>query len=124
MRKPKYRQLYRNSYAKYIGRLEQGIPDLVEGTNTPFFIDKQDIPVDSWKDVTYVRVVVDYRPDKSDPYRTKITIWGDRVNYPGDCGTTTVRFNTVELLLNSIVSKINAHFMKIDIKDFYLNTPM
>ena len=31
---------------------------------------------------------------------------------------------TVKLLLNSIVSTINAHFMTIDIKDFYLNTPM
>ena len=31
---------------------------------------------------------------------------------------------TVNLLLNSILSTINAHFMTIDIKDFYLNTPM
>ena len=32
--------------------------------------------------------------------------------------------NTVNLLLNSIVSTINAHFMTIDIKDFYLNNIM
>ena len=31
---------------------------------------------------------------------------------------------TVKLLLNRIVLKINAHFMTIDIKDFYLNTPI
>ena len=31
---------------------------------------------------------------------------------------------TVNLLLNSILSTINAHFMTIDIKDFYLNTLM
>ena len=29
---------------------------------------------------------------------------------------------TVKLLLNMIVSKINAHLITIDIKDFYLNT--
>ena len=31
---------------------------------------------------------------------------------------------TLKLLLNSIFSTINAHFMTIDIKDFYLNTSM
>ena len=31
---------------------------------------------------------------------------------------------TVKLLLNSIVSTINSHFMTIDIKDFYFNTLM
>ena len=31
---------------------------------------------------------------------------------------------TVKLILNSIVSTPNAKFMSIDIKDFYLNTPM
>ena len=36
MKKPKYRNLYRNSYAKEIGRLEQVIPGLVEGKNTIF----------------------------------------------------------------------------------------
>ena len=60
------------------------MPGLVEGTNTMFFIDKQDIPVDRWKDVTYGIVVVDYRPDKSNPYYTRLTVGGDRVNYPGD----------------------------------------
>eukprot|EP00804_Cyclotella_cryptica_P024318 CCRYP_015306-RA/>CCRYP_015306-RA protein AED:0.36 eAED:0.36 QI:0/-1/0/1/-1/1/1/0/360 len=31
---------------------------------------------------------------------------------------------TVKILLNSIISTVNAKFMTIDIKDFYLNTPM
>ena len=70
MRKPKYRQLYCNYYSKEIGRLAQGTTGLVEGTNTTFFIDNQDIPVDRWKDVTYGRVVAEYCPEKSDPYRT------------------------------------------------------
>ena len=41
---------------------------LVEGTNMMFFIYKKAIPVDRWRDVTYGRLVVDYRPEKSDPY--------------------------------------------------------
>ena len=48
----------------------------------------------------------------------------NRVHYPGDCGTPTVNLLTVKLLLNSVVSTPGAEFMTIDIKDFYLNTPM
>ena len=46
------------------------------------------------------------------------------MNYPGDCGTPTVGLTTVKLLPNSIFSTLNAKSMTIDIKYFYLNTPM
>ena len=62
MKKSKYRQLYRNSYAKEIVQLAQGMTGLVEGTKTMFFIEKKDVPVDRWRDVKYERLVVDYRP--------------------------------------------------------------
>jgi len=41
-----------------------------------------------------------------------------------DCGTPTVDLLTVKLMFNSIISTPNAKFMTIDIKDFYLMTPM
>ena len=124
MKSPKYRSLYKNSYSKELGRLAQGIPDVVKGTNTIFFIDKADVPAERWKDVTYGRIVVDYRPEKADPYRTRLTVGGNLLVYPGDCGTPTVDLLTVNLLLNSVVSTQGAKFMTIDIKDFYLNSPM
>ena len=68
--------------------------------------------------------MVDCRPEKSDPYRTRLTLAGDRVIYTGDCGTPTVGLTTVKLLINSILSTLNKKFMTIDIKDFYLNTLM
>jgi hypothetical protein len=46
------------------------------------------------------------------------------VNYPKDCGTPTVNLLTVTLMLNSIISTPNTKFMTINLKDFYLNTPM
>jgi hypothetical protein len=49
---------------------------------------------------------------------------GNLINYPGDCGTPTADLLTVKLLFNSIISTPNAKFMSIDIKDFYLCTPM
>ena len=88
------------------------------------FIKKTDVPANRWRDVTYGQIVVDYILDKTDTYRTRLTVGGGGFNYTGDCGTPTVEFTTVKLLLNSIVSTLNAKFMTIDINDFYLNTPM
>ena len=82
------------------------------------------MPIDLWRDVTYGRVVVNYRPKKDDLYCTHLTVGVDRVHHPGDCGTPTVDLLTVKLLLNSLISSANAKFMTIDINDFYLNTPM
>ena len=124
MKNPKYSQLYATSYSKDLGRLSKGIPGQAEGTNTIYFIDKADIPVERWKDVTYGRVVVDYRPEKSDPYQNQLTVGGNLIAYSGDCGTPTADLLTVKLLLNSIISNLGEKFMTIDIKDFYLNTPM
>ena len=74
--------------------------------------------------MNYGRIVVSYRPEKSDPYRVRLTVGGNRLTCPWDCSTPTVDMLTVKLLLNSIVSTPNAKFMSIDIKDFYLNTPI
>ena len=76
MKNPKYRPLYQNSYFKEIRRLAQGIPGLVEGTNTMFFIDKTDVPANRWRDVTYGQIVVDYRSYKTNPYRTILAVGG------------------------------------------------
>ena len=46
---PKYRPLYQNSYVKEIRRLAQGMPGLVEGTNTIFFIKKTAVPATGGK---------------------------------------------------------------------------
>ncbi len=49
---------------------------------------------------------------------------GNLVNYPDGCGTPTADLLTVKLLINSLISTDNAKFMTIDIKDFYLMTPI
>ena len=124
MKNPKYRQLYGQSYGKELGRLSKGIPGQVKVTNKIFFIDKANLPVNCWKDVNYGRIVVSYLPEKDDPYRTRLTVGGDWVNYPVNFDTTTVDLLTVKLLLNSIISTLGAKNITIDIKYFYLNNPM
>jgi hypothetical protein len=49
---------------------------------------------------------------------------GNLLHYPGDCGTPTIDMITVKLHLNSIISTKNARCCTIDLKDYYLNTPM
>ena len=53
MKHPKYHSLYGDFYAKEIGRLAQGMPGLVERTNTMFFIKKTAVPVNRWRDVPH-----------------------------------------------------------------------
>ena len=74
--------------------------------------------------MTYGLIVVKYRPKKSAPNRVRLTVGGNRINYPINCGTPTADMLTVKLLLNSVISTKGAKVMSIDIKNFYLNTPM
>ena len=96
----------------------------VKGKNTIFFIPKEYLPASRWKNITYGRIMASYLPEKSDPNRVRLTVGGDRINYPDNCGTPTAEMLTVKLLLNSVISTKEAKLMSICIKDFYLNTPM
>ncbi len=46
------------------------------------------------------------------------------MHFPGNASTPTADLLTIKLLINSIISTNGAKFMTMDIKDFYLNTPM
>ncbi len=120
----KYKELWGKSYTKELGRLAQGMPRVSKGTNTIVFIRCKDIPQNCKRDVTYARICVNYCSEKEDPNCTRVTMGGNLLHYPGDCGTSTVDMITVKLHLNSVISTKNAQYCTIDLKDFYLNTPM
>jgi hypothetical protein len=46
IKNPKYSTIWRKAYGKELGRLAQGIPGTVQGTNTIVFISKHDIPIE------------------------------------------------------------------------------
>jgi len=95
------------------------------GTNTIVFICKNQVSKERAKDVTYGLITTLIRPEKIDqPNQTRLVAGGDRVDYPGNAGTPTADLLTIKLLINSIISTTGAKFMTMDIKDFYLNTPM
>ena len=70
---------------------------------THFFNWRRKIPQDRSKDVTYGRVVCDVQEGKTEKKRTRLTVGGDRINYPGDIGTPTACLPKVKLLVNSVV---------------------
>ena len=126
IKRPQYKDTWMNkSFGDEVGRLAQGRKQTgIEGTNTLFFINFEQIPRDRIKDITYDRICCNVRPEKDDPNRTRITVGGNNITKTIDCGTPTADLLTVKLLFNSIVSTPDAKFMSIDIKNFYLNTPM
>jgi len=95
-------------FGNEIGTLEQGIPGRVDGTDTMFFVHKNQVPSHRWKDTIYGRIVRDIREHKKEKHQTRLMVAGDRINYPGDCGTSIIDLITVKLLLKSVVSIKNA----------------
>ena len=121
---PKYKEAWTHSSANEFGRLAQGVGTRINGTNTIFFIGKHEVPADRRRDITYGKFVCEYKPNKTEKERTRFTVGGDKINYPGDCATPTGDLTLFKTMLNSVVSTPGARFMTLDIKNFYLNTPM
>jgi hypothetical protein len=116
---------YRQLPAIEFGQLAQGLKDgCVKGTNTIKFIRKDNVPFERMKDVTYGSFNCNYKPKKEEKECTRLTAGGDRINYTDDCGTPTADMTLFKILINSIRSTPNAKCIMMDIRDFYLNTPM
>ncbi len=119
------RATWQHSYGNEIGQLAQGMPGHNTGTNIIVFIKKNQVPQNRAKDVTYGLITCLTRTEKIEkPNQTRLVVGGNRVHYLGDAGTPTADLLTVKLLINSTISTPNAKYITMDMKDFYLNTPM
>ena len=133
-RHPKHKNIWTESYSNEIDRLFQGIGKVkgthgptkqrVPGTDAFRVIQYEDIPKYRNKEIIYTKNVCKYRPQKEDPYHTRITIGGNRICYPGEVGTPTVSLEIVKLVINSVLSRRNARFACFVVKKIYLKTPM
>jgi hypothetical protein len=70
--------------------------------------------------VTYGSFVVDIKDHKEEKERTRLTVGGDKIEYPGDKSTRTA----AKILINSVISTLGAKLLVIDINNFYLTTPL
>ena len=127
MKHPKHKTIWNKSAAKEFGRQEQGVggkESRVKPTNTIFFITYDQVPMDRRKDVTYGSFSCDLKTNKNETHRTRLTAGRDKINYPDDVGTPTAAMTLVKTFFNSVISTKGAKCVMLDIKDFYLNTPM
>jgi hypothetical protein len=69
-------------------------------------------------------VVCEVSPDKDGPNCTRITIGSNHICYPGDVGTNTSLLELLKLLLNNVLSWKGVRYSSIDLKIFYLDTPL
>ena len=96
----------------------------VSGTKTTCFVPKHTIPAKN--KITYANMVCDYRPLKTEKYRVRLTVGGDRLDYPNDASSPAASMIDAKLLINSTISDSTkgAKFMTIDIKDFFLQSSL
>ena len=115
-------KLWLGSASKEIGCLAQGSAAVQSGTNTMHFILARDKP--RGRKTTYLNIVANIRLQKEDPYRIRFTVGGDKLDCPGPTATETAKIQTANLLFNSTISNKGGRFMCINLKCFYLGTPM
>jgi hypothetical protein len=54
----------------------------------------------------------------------RLTVGGDRLDYSGEVATSTANITTFKILINSTLSTEHAEMMIMDIKNYYLGTPL
>ena len=88
------RETWMEAMAEELRRLAQRHKER-KGPNTVEFMDSEEITqIPKGKIVTYARIVVDYRPQKKDKYRVRITAGGNLINYPHEFITRTADITT------------------------------
>ena len=95
---PLLQKVWKKAMAKELGRLAQGFGD-TDGTDTIRFLSLDEIkciPAD--RTITYARIVVDYRPQKEDPNRVRITAGGNLIDYPYELTTRTADLTTTKIM--------------------------
>jgi len=124
-------QTWTRSLANEWGRCTQGITkqrpvldEQIAGNNTMFFIRPNQVP--AGRKVTYASIVCTMRPGKSEVYRVRITVGGNRLDAYQDVRSPAVGVTDTKLHLNSVISDAHrgARYCTGDIKDFFLGSEM
>jgi hypothetical protein len=61
---------------------------------------------------------------KKEKERVRLTVGGDILGYSGDVATSTADITTFKIIINITLSTKDAAMMMMDIKNYYLSTPL
>jgi hypothetical protein len=73
---------------------------------------------------TYGWIVCNFCPQKKEQNCPCLTVGSDQIDYPGNKTMPTADLNMAKLLVNSTISTAGAIFLRINLANFYLNTPL
>ena len=96
------KQIWQKALTNELGRLAQGINN-VNGNDVVDFISYKDVPKN--KIVSYANMACDIRPLKTEKYCVRMTVGGDRLQYPDDTASPAATLSETKLLLNSTISQ-------------------
>ena len=111
------KEIWTKSLANEFGRLAQGVSERIDGTNSMYFIPKEEVPFKT-KKVTYPKIVCNIRPRKAETHLIRITVGGNLIDYTVTLTTPTATITTAKCLFNSVVSTPAAKCVLDDIKTF------
>ena len=117
----KYQDIWTKSFSNELGRLAQGIRN-ISGTNTIDFIPYSDVPAQT--NVKYGRIICTCRPQKDENHRTRLTVDGNLIVCLFDFSAPNYELTTAKLLFNSVISTPGSHLVTLDLRNFYLGTPL
>jgi hypothetical protein len=113
MKDPSLQPLWKRGFGNELGRLFQGFRDIPE-TDTCLFVNLTNIPKD--RNITYGKILCDYKPHKKEKERVRLTVGGDRLDYSGYVATSTLDITTFKILINSTLFTADAAMVMMDIK--------
>ena len=120
---PTIKDIWLCSTANEFGRLAQGLRDkCIDPNNTIFFNPIDKIPPD--KQLTYAHFISSYHPQKAEPHRTCLTVGSNLIDYPGNLSMKVADMTTFKILANRTLSTPGARWLGLDVKNYYLGTPM
>ena len=121
---PLLREVWMKAMCVELGQLAQGYKDTKVTETVKFMTWKEINQIPADRTVTYARIVVDYRAQKKDPNRMRITSGGKLIKYPYERTTRTADLRTPNIMWNSVISTPGVRFACADAKNFYLCTPL
>jgi hypothetical protein len=112
MKDPDLQPLWKRGFGNEVGRLFQGIRD-IQGTNKCFFVTEK-------SHIKKLSVTISLKIKK----RVILTVGGDKLDYSGEVATSTADITTFKILINITLSTKDSEMMMMDIKNYYMSTPL
>jgi hypothetical protein len=119
MHNPATAEIWQTAFGKDFGGMAQGDSKTGQkGTDAMFVMTHDEIRhvLRQGKKFTYGNPVVDYRPQKEDPYRIRITAGGNLITYKTSPSVCKADLDTAKLHWNSVISMPGTKYLCLDIK--------